>query len=441
MIRWLRLLPAILAVAGCESYRASPLPAQPRLATSVADLLHQGPLPPRLGVADIAMLAAANNPGLRAERDRSGLAEAQVLQAGILPNPQLSPFYQPNLTAPAATTIAWGASLSQDVKALVTIGARKASARAAARSVAADVLWQEWQVIGNARLLAVDLMAAEQQRALLTQAQTLLADMDRGAASALASGTIALTDTAPLLVARNDLTVQLAALDRQSQRWHQQLAALIGLAPDAGLPLAERPGLAPPDAAGVRQMLPDLPRHRPDLVALQLGYQAQEETVRGAILAQFPALVVGLTGGRDNTNDYYLGPQVTFDLPVFDRNQGGIAIARATRQRLGDEYAVRLAAAVAEVSAMLAQIALVQQQIVADEADVAASGRSRTAAAAAYRAGNLDARGYLDFIRTDLAVRLQIAQLGQSLSEQSVAIETLTGAGMPAIAIQPDPGT
>jgi len=52
------------------------------------------------------------------------------------------------------------------------------------------------------------------------------------------------------------------------------------------------------DVNAIEQVLASLPDRHPDLIALQLGYQSQEEKVRGAILAQFPLLSLGISGGR-----------------------------------------------------------------------------------------------------------------------------------------------
>jgi hypothetical protein len=42
-----------------------------------------------------------------------------------------------------------------------------------------------------------------------------------------------------------------------------------------------------------------LPHHRADLLALQAGYQSQEQRLREAILAQFPAMSAGVEQARD----------------------------------------------------------------------------------------------------------------------------------------------
>jgi len=70
---------------------------------------------------------------------------------------------------------------------------------------------------------------------------------------------------------------------------------------------------------------------RLDLLALKSGYQSQEERLRAAILQQFPKISLGFSRARDTTNVVSTGFGITIDLPLFDRNQGGIAFGKAQR--------------------------------------------------------------------------------------------------------------
>jgi outer membrane protein TolC len=162
-------------------------------------------------------------------------------------------------------------------------------------------------------------------------------------------------------------------------------------------PLDERLRLPPIDLAAVDALVASLADHRPDLIALQLVYRSEEEKMRAAILAQFPALVFGGTGGRDTTDVRSAGPQITMDLPIFDRNQGKIASERATRQKLHDEFAARLATAKGEVRGMLAEVALLARQINAARKQIGDLRRAATEAEPAYRAGNIATSHAADF--------------------------------------------
>ncbi len=432
--RFLLLAITCTNLAACASYKPLPLPAEAKYAASLGDLSHPlGPLANRLTVTDVAEMALENNLDLRAARAQRGVAQAQMLQAGVPPNPSVTGALLPLVDGPGLAT-AYNVGLSYDFQSLVSLPARRRSAQQAAHQVDAQILWQEWQTVGQARLLAVDIMQGDRSRALLAQARTLLSRRVDLVRRALAAGNTTLATLAPDVAALQAIEIQARNLDRlQLQRRHQ-LNALLGLLPDVPLPLADRPDLPAYDGAAALQSLPGLASRRPDLVALRFGYAAEDEKLRAAILAQFPKLTIGVTGGSDNSYVRNFGPQVTLELPIFDRNQGHIAIERATRQRLHDEYTARLAAADGQVRALVSEIALLSSQLAAARRDAVPLRRSAAEATAAFNDGNLDERSYVDFVSAELAKEQEILGVEQSLLEQQIAVATLLGAGMPRAA-------
>ena len=70
----------------------------------------------------------------------------------------------------------------------MTLSSVRDSARASAEQVDAQILWQEWQVIGQARLLAVDIIEAERVLALLARNRDLLAARYNKSQQAVAAG-------------------------------------------------------------------------------------------------------------------------------------------------------------------------------------------------------------------------------------------------------------
>jgi outer membrane protein TolC len=422
-------------MAGCATYAPLPLNKSATLKDRTEELNHDAhPLPPQLGMNDIALLVLRNNPDLVAARAQRGLAQAQVLAAGIPPNPSLSGSYGFVLGGPG-TTAALAAGLSQDLKSLVTLSSRRASAAHAAREVDARLLWQEWQTIARARLLALDLVEGEKLRRVLEQNAAQLQDLLTRNRDALAQGDTTLIALVPDLSAVSSSRRQLDDLQRQQETRRRDLNVLLGLSPLAALPLSESMDLPVVDASEVEQALASLADRRPDLVALQLGYQSQEEKVRGAILAQFPMLSLGITGGHDNTNVRTLGPQITIDLPIFNRNQGNIAVETATRQQLHDEFTARLTTAKAQVRSLLADMALLQNQLVAKQPRLTELEQTAARAQSAYQTGDLDERTYVDVLSARSAKQQEILAIEQTLLEQQIAVVTLIGAGMPPVAI------
>lgn len=429
-------LPAPLA--GCASYQPLPLSTGSQLHNTVADLDPAGSdTSGALDIETVVRLALANNPDLRAARAQQGVAEGQLLQAGLLPNPSVTGAFMPVLAGPG-TASAWSAGFSTDLRALITLSSHRDAAVAAARQISASILWQEWQTAGKVRLLVIQRDGDRQMAAILNRAKVLLDRRYRLTRAAVAAGDADLTALAPDLAALGDVEKQIDDLDRQSQTRQHDLNALLGLRPGAAVVL--RPVSEPPpvDAARVMADLGSLADRRPDLIALRLGYAAQDAKLRSAILSQFPALNVGLVGGSDSTSIKTFGPQITVDLPIFDRNQGNIAIERATRLQLREEFSARLAATESEVGRLLDDIALTARQLPPLRARTNEVRHIGAKAEAAFVAGNLSERAYVDFIAAQLARQQELLGLEQSLREQQVGLAALIGAGMPVVALPKD---
>ncbi len=424
-------------LAGCASYSPLPLVPTPQLAPSVDRLAHDQPLPAGpLTVAQVTALVVLNNPDLRAVRAQHGVAQAQLIQAGVLPNPLLNLAVLP-LLAGVGTTTAWNAALNFNFGALVTYRTHKEAAQKTVQQVDANILWREWLLAGEARLLAVDLIEGQRSVAVLTQSRDLLAVRGQRLETALAAGNVTLADAAPYLASRQAAQTLLNDLQRRLLAQRHQLNALLGLAPEAVVPLAGTVDLPPLDPAAIEQDLPNLPHRRPDLVALQLGYAAQDAKLRTALLSQFPALTLGVQAGSDNANVRNGGPTASLGLPIFDRNQGGVAIERATRVQLHEEYTARLTAAVGDVRARLSEIDATQRQLQQVRADLPIAEQRAARAEAALSTHDIDQRTYVDLVNARLLRAAQIVSLEQILLEQQVAIATVVGAGLPSIQLPP----
>ncbi|WP_375382567.1 TolC family protein [uncultured Sphingomonas sp.] len=425
--------------AGCAHYTPAPLAAEAALAPDAAALagMPSGPL----GVGDVVALAIRRAPVLVAARQRRGVAEAQLVQARVLPNPIVSGAFLP-LISGVGDVPAWSVGLAQDVKSLLVYKPRRRAARDSAHQVQADLLWQEWQVAGAARQLAVDIIERERSRALLDQAFALLQQRYRVTQAALAAGNATLVTTAPSALGYQQARANLQALDQAQLSARHQLNALLGLVPDAVLPLATTDDVAPLDIAAVRALIPTLPARRPDLLALRLGYAAQDETLRAAILGQFPDLVLGGAASSDNSRVINAGPNVQLGLPVFDRNQGNVAIARASRAQLAAEYAARLGTVVGEVGALLTETEQIRRQLAVVQRDLPAARIAAARASTAFGASALDERAYVDLVTNRFAKEQEVLTLQLALLDRQVAIEALIGAGLPQVDTLglPDPG-
>ena len=431
----------LLALAGCSTYHPLPLdkaaedralaPLDLQAVTVKAQsirhpLLNPVHLDPARGFTpeEMAVVAVLTNPQLRAVRDQRALAGAQVLQAGLLPNPVAS-FGQDKPTGgnTQGTVTAYTTQIGFDLTSLLTYALRKEAARAQAQAVDLDVAWQEWQVAQAARMAAFHVLALGEELPLARQAekdarQTMDA-MDRAART----GAVSAADEAGWRSVWLQARDRLLLLEQERVRERQSLNRLLGMPPEADLPFRE--GSVLPE----RRAIPEpglieegLGERRLDLLALKKGYESEDKQLRIAIRSQFPNIGIDLSHARDTSNIVTNGYGVALLLPLFDRNQGRVAYEEATRQQLYDEYAARLFAARAEVAQILSDLRTVQERLRASEETLPSLKATSDGFEKAVERGAADLQSlqqareaYLAQAMTDVRLRAEETDLGLAL--------------------------
>lgn len=431
-------------VPACATYQARPLNNQPTLLNEVPHLVvkaGQMPLPELaahpfnpgdgLDMTETAMLAVVNNPELKALRDKRGIARAELMAAGILPNPQVSAGLDHPTNGGPDVVNAFNLGLSYEIDALITRSAKIDASRAESLKIDLTVLWQEWQVVQQARLLFIAAREQEKLMERLRSFQELMGAKYEQARKALGEGNLTIDVVSAALTELQNANRNINDLERQMSKTRHDLNALLGLSPDVKLDLVGPIDLPEPGQAEIEKELAELPQRRPDLLALQAGYQSQEARFRAAVLAQFPALNIGLTRARDTTGIYTTGIGVTLSLPVFNRNQGTIAIEKATRERLYDEYQARLNEAYAQVKSLLAQLHMASRQYKEASSVLPEMEKTAARAKAALDAGNLGITTYTDLQAALLKKQLEAVNLEQTLLDERAALQTLLGNKLP----------
>ena len=431
-------------LAACTSYHREPLPQQ---ATSIStEALERVRIDPStmplpalaahrfdpsngLDIEGVAMLAVANNPDLKLARDDLGIARAQAFSAGLLPDPQLS--VSSDYPGQTGFSRAFSYGLSMDVMAIITRSVNKRSADANVAKIDLGLLWQEWQVIAQAKQLFLKARLSEEILPLLQKQFDIARTRYERMADAQRARNVTEDVSTAALIAYTDARKQYDDAEREAEQTHHDLNALLGLAPDVQLRLTGSEDSAPVPDEEIDAALAALPKRRPDLLALQAGYEAQEQKYRAAILNQFPSLSVGFVRARDTSEIYTSGFQVNLSLPIFNRNRGNVAIEQATRQRLRDEYQVRLNQAHSDVAHLRADIAILA--VALQRADDALPNADRTAADAeqAYDARDIALGAYTDALSAAITKRIEMARLRELLAEQRIALQTILGSAIP----------
>jgi outer membrane protein, heavy metal efflux system len=441
----------LIPLSGCVSYHPLPLsnasaqlrrytPAAKALQITAAQLHHPllAPVPLNLrsgiGPDQAAILAVILNPKLRADRDRKSLAAAQLIQAGIIPNPSIG-YTRDFITGgnTAGTVTAFGFTGSWDISALVSHAAKVAAARANVQAISLDVAWTEWQTAVAAQLALYRVVALEAELIRAKQiandqqqtVDTLQAAVDRHEKSLL--------DLAAAQASREDAHATVLALEQERDRQRLELKKAVGVLPETEVPIEQAVALpSEVPLPSESELAADLENRRLDLVGLRQGYESQEQTVRAAVLAQFPKVGLGFSRGSDTTNVHTAGFGITIDLPVFDRNQGNIAIETATRQKLFDEYSARLFEAHSDVATAVADIRSLNRQVAAAEMALPVLQHLVDIAKEASNQGAADILGYFQAKANLNQKSLQIIKLKQQLIDSKIALELASGRYLPA---------
>jgi outer membrane protein TolC len=228
-------------------------------------------------------------------------------------------------------------------------------------------------------------------------------------------------------VAYGDTVQQLGTLRQERLKAERELARLLDLPPGSQLALA-----APPQSTEVPQhlivgALLNLGQRRPDLLALRAGYDEQDEHYRAALFAQFPRLDVGVTRGRDTSAIYTSGLSVSVTLPLFNGNRGNIAVEKATRESLYQEYGQRLDDAYTAVDAISSELTLLTERLHNSQSTEAALDASLKKLRVAYAARDVTFPVLADAEVRLLNQRVATTKLANSVLQQQVELCTLIG--------------
>jgi outer membrane protein, heavy metal efflux system len=433
---------ASTALGGCAAYAPAPLAkgadealAQPdlrALAARAADLRHprlrplaidlDRPLTPQA----LGLIAVVANPELKAARAKAGVAQAQAFDAGLLPDPVVNLSYDKRLAGPDPLN-GWGGQIVYELTALRDHQAMVAAARAGRDQARLDLAWQEWQTAGQARLLAARIAGLEQASALDRRSRAGADAALERALAAPTAGDVKADEITARRLAAADATDKASQAERDLDAARRDLNRLLGLPPQARLDIAA-PG-APADVPLDAEALFARARaERLDLKALEAGYASQEAAVRKAVLDQFPSLQLTLSRSQDTAGSQTFGPAVNFTLPVWNRNQGGVAVARATREQLRAEYDARLFATRADIADLTGALTIARRERSQIAVQAAALDRLAASAEAAAARGDV-ARAVAEAARQSAVDKaLTLAGLDQSIAEQTVTLELAVGA-------------
>ncbi len=355
--------------------------------------------------------ALANQPSLRAAQARVRQAQAVVgvTSASLRPQGQLTfkgaeqrfseNSIYPKTLAGQINSINYGElGVSQELD----FWGRNAAAvdaaidRAHVSEVAAQATWLLLTTSLARTYLRLDTAWAQRDLAAQTLAQReqLLALVQHRVAANLDSR-LELTQAEEALPA---VRARMAMIDESIALLGNQLAALQGQGPDAGLAV-ERPRLATPKASAVLpSALPaQLLGRRPDIVAERWRVEAMSQDIREARARFYPNVTLNLFAGFQSIglSDFLtagsrvwgIGPAIS--LPIFDggRLRANLGLHQAAYDAAVEQYNGVVIAALHDVVDQLVSLKWLGRQLVEQEQALALSRRAFELAQSRYRSG------------------------------------------------------
>ena len=387
-----------------------------------------------IGPDEASVIAAYLNPALRSTRDRRGLAVAQLIQAGVLPNPQIS-YTRDYVTGgnTAGTSNAFNFNASWEVTSLLPLLPKHTAARTNLRSVDLDIAWNEWQIVESARLAVYRVIALGDELTSATEADRELTKSAETLKRAVEAHEKTVLDYGAAEASSQDARATALGLAQEHNKQRLGLKRILGVPPEAELRF--RPGIGLPSHLEVPSqdaLVEGLETRRLDLLALQQGYRSQDANVRAAIMEQFPKMSLGFAKASDTSDVHTSGFAVTVDVPIFNRNQGVLATERATRQKLLDEYNQRVFEAHSDIATALSDIRWLNRQVAAAEEALPIFERLVKSAETAMQEGHTDVLAYYTARSGLIQRRVQLVKLKELLLEAQTALEIASGRFIPS---------
>jgi cobalt-zinc-cadmium efflux system outer membrane protein len=369
-------------------------------------------------------LALTSNPELSAATNELRAVEGGVIQAGILPNPEISTSVEDTQNKATRTTTI---QLSQRIELGGKRSARITSAERGRDVAAADLAAKRLDIRATVIGAFFDVLVAQER---IQQAEDLLGLAQRAsqaAARRVTAGKISPVEETKARVAEASARVELNQAQRELVSARKRLAASWGSSTPRFEQAEGRIDLLPP----IRST-EEITRR---LKASPALLRARHEVARISALADLersrrvPDVTVSLgfkRGEEIGRNQTIVGVSIPF--PIFDRNQGNVLEAQRRADKARDELsatAVRLATEVAQNEERLKTLVV---EIQALQNEIMPGARSAyVAASKGFELGKFSFLEVLDAQRTFFQARAQYLRSLSDAHRTAAELERVLG--------------
>jgi cobalt-zinc-cadmium efflux system outer membrane protein len=287
-------------------------------------------------------IALLNNPALQAIFEDLGVAQADVVQAGLLENPQ----FTGSILFPLRTGLRKvDLGITQGFLSALLIPAKKRVAEAAFERVKLEVSQAVVDLATKTRIAYYHLVASRQMlaigRAVLEGAEAS-AELARRQAEAGNVGEIA---SATERAAYERILIDVARREGRAGEAREDLVVLLGLFGKRASEVRTREMLAelPPADPGLDHLEQRAVTTRFDLLAARREAEGAARSIDLAKAGRYTGVLdVGADAAREDDGRWFLGPSASLTLPIFDQGQA-MLFALEARKRKADQRLFALA--------------------------------------------------------------------------------------------------
>jgi cobalt-zinc-cadmium efflux system outer membrane protein len=305
----------------------------------------------------LTLVAMFYHPDLDVARAQWGVAQAGRITAGERPNPTGSILMGYNSTTPVQQVTPWipEAVLEIPVETAGKRGYRIAQARHLSEAARLNILSVAWEVRSRLRLAFLDLFAARETESLLNTQHTLQSESLRILEAQWAVGEASLYNVTQARIVLDSTRLALLEAAKQSSQ------ALVRLAGAVGLPVKSLASVTfsfeeflnvqadiPQDEVRRRALL-----NRADILGALSEYEASQSALQLEIAKQYPDINIGPGYQLDQTDSKWT-MALSLVLPVFSRNKGPIAEAKARRTETAARFLALQAKVIGDIESAVA---------------------------------------------------------------------------------------
>ena len=325
--------------------KPSPSPSPAQSASQVEELQRPRrpvlPVGPIMKLEELEAMAVQRNPTLAQAEAAIRAAEGRRRQAGLFPNPVAGYFLEEFAFRSPGETMEQGAFIEQTIP----LGGKLSKARRIFDSerdqAVSQAAAQRMRVTNSIRLLYYETLGAQRLVELRDDLSGLASEAVEITKELQNVGQADRPDQLEIEIEAERAEIEFLKAQNDWQRAWQTLAAMVG---NPGLPPARLAGSLDEDLAALNeaQLLDSLLKESPDIALVQAGVERARAVVARARAERIPDLF--LRGGLGYNYERFepLSPSVAgqrkglegrlevgVNVPIFNRNQGGIAAAEA----------------------------------------------------------------------------------------------------------------